>query len=35
MIRGRPLITRVQDEGTCWVGGTKWHGQVAMRIFQP
>lgn len=26
------IITQVQDEGTCWVGGTKWHGQVAMRI---
>jgi len=26
------VITRVQDEGTCWVGGTKWQGQVAMRI---
>lgn len=26
------VIARVQDEGTCWVGGTKWHGQVAMRI---
>jgi len=26
------VITRVQDEGTCWVGGTKWCGQVAMRI---
>jgi glutamate/tyrosine decarboxylase-like PLP-dependent enzyme len=26
------VITRVQDDGTCWVGGTKWHGQVAVRI---
>jgi len=26
------VITRVQDDGTCWVGGTKWQGQVAMRI---
>jgi glutamate/tyrosine decarboxylase-like PLP-dependent enzyme len=26
------VITRVQDEGTCWVGGTKWHGQTAMRV---
>ena len=26
------VITRVQEEGTCWVGGTKWHGQVAMRV---
>jgi glutamate/tyrosine decarboxylase-like PLP-dependent enzyme len=26
------VIARVQDEGTCWAGGTKWHGQTAMRI---
>jgi hypothetical protein len=26
------VIARVQDEGTCWVGGTKWQGQVAMRV---
>ena len=26
------VITRVQDEGTCWVGGTRWHGQTAMRV---
>jgi glutamate/tyrosine decarboxylase-like PLP-dependent enzyme len=26
------VIARVQEDGTCWVGGTKWHGQVAMRI---
>ncbi len=26
------VIARVQDDGTCWVGGTKWHGQAAMRI---
>ena len=26
------VITHVQDQGTCWVGGTKWHGQVAMRV---
>ena len=26
------VIARVQDEGTCWVGGTKWHGQTAVRI---
>jgi glutamate/tyrosine decarboxylase-like PLP-dependent enzyme len=28
----RKVIARVQDDGTCWVGGTKWHGQAAMRI---
>ena len=26
------VIARVQEEGTCWAGGTKWQGQVAMRI---
>jgi len=26
------VIARVQDEGTCWVGGTKWHGQPGMRV---
>lgn len=26
------VIARVQDEGTCWAGGTTWHGQVAMRV---
>jgi glutamate/tyrosine decarboxylase-like PLP-dependent enzyme len=26
------VIARVQDQGTCWVGGTKWQGQVAMRV---
>ena len=26
------VVSRVQQEGTCWAGGTQWHGQVAMRI---
>jgi glutamate/tyrosine decarboxylase-like PLP-dependent enzyme len=26
------VIERLQAGGTCWVGGTQWHGQVAMRI---
>jgi glutamate/tyrosine decarboxylase-like PLP-dependent enzyme len=26
------LITAVQADGTCWVGGTTWHGQRAMRL---
>jgi glutamate/tyrosine decarboxylase-like PLP-dependent enzyme len=26
------VIDRVQREGVCWVGGTKWHGQTAMRV---
>lgn len=26
------VIRRVQKEGTCWLGGTTWHGMRAMRI---
>ena len=28
----RAVVTAVQDEGTCWLSGTTWHGQAAMRI---
>ena len=28
----RSVIEAVQDDGTCWVGGTNWHGMGAMRI---
>jgi glutamate/tyrosine decarboxylase-like PLP-dependent enzyme len=28
----RRIISELQDEGTCWCGGTEWHGQTAMRI---
>jgi glutamate/tyrosine decarboxylase-like PLP-dependent enzyme len=28
----REVIRRVQEEGTCWCGGTEWQGQTAMRI---
>jgi glutamate/tyrosine decarboxylase-like PLP-dependent enzyme len=28
----REVITRVQRDGTCWLGGTTWHGIAAMRI---
>jgi len=28
----RRVIAGVQDEGTCWCGGTRWHGRTAMRI---
>lgn len=28
----RRVIRRVQQEGTCWSGGTEWQGHVAMRI---
>jgi glutamate/tyrosine decarboxylase-like PLP-dependent enzyme len=30
--RTRRVISEVQREGTCWCGGTEWHGQSAMRI---
>jgi len=26
------VIARVQQEGTCWLGGTRWQGAAAMRI---
>ena len=26
------VIARVQADGTCWVGGTRWHGVAAMRV---
>ena len=28
----RRVIAGVQEEGTCWLGGTTWHGLAAMRI---
>ena len=28
----RAVIKAVQDDGTCWLGGTSWHGVEAMRI---
>ncbi|HRW11009.1 MAG TPA: pyridoxal-dependent decarboxylase [Caldilineaceae bacterium] len=28
----RHVIEGVQQEGTCWCGGTVWHGRAAMRI---
>jgi hypothetical protein len=30
--RTREVIRRVQEDGTCWVGGTEWQGEHAMRI---
>lgn len=30
--RTRAVIAAVQAEGTCWLGGTVWHGMAAMRI---
>jgi len=26
------VIARIQEDGTCWCGGTVWQGRVAMRI---
>ena len=26
------MIGAVQDDGTCWLSGTTWHGMAAMRI---
>ena len=26
------VIRRIQEDGTCWAGGTTWHGMHAMRI---
>ncbi len=28
----RDVIARVQEDGTCWVGGTVWQGRAAMRF---
>ncbi len=28
----RATIRRVQEDGTCWLGGTTWRGRAAMRI---
>jgi glutamate/tyrosine decarboxylase-like PLP-dependent enzyme len=28
----RRTIASIQEEGTCWCGGTVWHGRAAMRI---
>lgn len=31
-VRTRQVIEAVQRDGTCWCGGTRWHGRDAMRI---
>jgi hypothetical protein len=28
----RRVIKAVQDDGTCWLGGTVWQGKAAMRV---
>ncbi len=30
--RTRTVMKRIQEDGTCWCGGTVWQDQVAMRI---
>jgi glutamate/tyrosine decarboxylase-like PLP-dependent enzyme len=30
--RTREVIRRIQQDGTCWCGGTVWQGKTAMRI---
>ena len=30
--RTRQVIAAVQEDGTCWCGGTQWQGHAAMRI---
>jgi len=31
-VRTRKVIDAVQRDGTCWLGGTTWHGRAAMRV---
>ena len=26
------VIKKIQEDGTCWCGGTTWQGKTAMRI---
>jgi glutamate/tyrosine decarboxylase-like PLP-dependent enzyme len=28
----RRIISAIQEDGTCWMGGTEWQGHTAMRI---
>jgi hypothetical protein len=28
----RRVIAAIQNDGTCWCGGTEWQGHTAMRI---
>ena len=30
--RTRAVIAAVQNDGTCWLGGSMWRGQAVMRI---
>ena len=31
-VHTRAIIRAVQEDGTCWLGGTTWQGKAAMRI---
>jgi hypothetical protein len=28
----RDVVRRVQEDGTCWLAGTTWHGMAAIRV---
>jgi hypothetical protein len=28
----KEVIRRVQEDGTCWLSGSLWHGKAVMRI---
>lgn len=30
--RTRAVVTKIQQDGTCWMGGTVWQGRAAIRI---
>jgi glutamate/tyrosine decarboxylase-like PLP-dependent enzyme len=33
LVRCEPeVVTRIQEDGTCWLSGTQWDGEHAMRI---
>jgi len=28
----RAAVAAIQRDGTCWLGGTTWHGQYVLRV---
>ena len=33
LVAGSPEhLARIQADGTCWLGGTVWHGRDALRV---
>ena len=28
----RDAVADIQREGTCWLGGTTWHGEYVLRV---